>query len=338
MIRAVEFLLSQVSPRGLSLLGPGDWNDDLDEAGVEGTGESVLTSMMLAWALAEAAAVATLRDDRTRARVWNAKSREVSRRVNTHAWDGEWYLRAINDRKDAIGSASGATPRIFLVPQLWAVISGVANAARSEAAMASVRSRLLGEFGLSTVDPPYPRPDRHIGTITRYRPGVRDNGGVSSILGAWAVMAECILGRGNAAYEMLKRFLPQSRQDRAGFDGEPYSHTEFLRGPASGEYGRADSAWAPGVASWYWRVMTDWIVGVRPDYPGLRIDPCVPADWKEFGMVRPFREAIYQIAVHNPGVEHGVRKVTVDGKNVRHGHAIPDFRDKGVHEVIVEMG
>ncbi len=339
MIRAIEFLLSQMSPRGLSLVGPGDWNDDLDQAGAEGVGESVLTSMMAAWALSEAAVVATLRDDRTRARVWNAKSREISRRINTHAWDGAWYLRATDDRKDPIGSGAGAVSRLYLLPQIWSIISGAANPARTEAVMASVRDRLRTDLGPTTLDPPYVRPDRHIGTITRYRPGLRDNGGISTISGAWLVMTECILGGGARAHAALRELMPSVRSLGSDYDGEPYTHVEFLRGPGSGELGRSDSSWPPGVASWVWRMMTDWILGVRPDYPGLRIDPCVPPDWREFSMIRPFREAIYRIAVHNPtGVERGVRKMTVDGKTVRHGHAVPDFQDMKVHEVTVEMG
>lgn len=340
LIKSIDFCLSQMSPRGLSLLGPGDWNDTLDEAGSEGVGESVLTSQMLCWALFEAAAVAILRDDRARSRAWVTKGRQIAAKINEVAWDESWYLRAFSDEGDEIGGTSAEAGRIYLATQVWSIISGVAESARATAAMKSVAEWLDTPYGPAALHPAYEKTDGTIGTITRLSPGTRDNGGISALMSSWAVLAECMLGRGPRAYELYRKtVVPANLEDQERYSSEPYAHAEFVDGPASETLGQGAFSWPSGIASWTWRTCIDWICGVRPDYGGLRVSPCVPPHWREFGVIRPFRDAIYRITIHNPdGLEWGVRKITVDGKTSRAGSPIHDFRDGKVHEVEVVMG
>jgi cellobiose phosphorylase len=340
LIKALDFCLSQMSSRGLALLGPGDWNDALDQAGRGGKGESIVTSMMLCRMLTEAAEVARLMGDPARERGWIARAREIRKRVNEVGWDGKWYIRATDDKGEAIGSSANASGKTYSTPQSWAVISETAPVERAVQAMDSVREHLETPYGPALVLPAYQRADARIGTSTRFSPGMRENGGISTLAACWAIIAECKLGHGARAHEILKKTLHSTRaEDPERYLVEPYAHSEYVAGPDSDVFGRGGFTWAPGVAAWVWRTCIDWICGVRPDYKGLIVDPCVPPGWKEFSVVRPFREAEYRITVHNPnGVEKGVIEVTVDGKKPRTNHHIPAYKDRKVHEVEVLMG
>ncbi|MBI2844738.1 MAG: glycosyl transferase family 36 [Armatimonadetes bacterium] len=340
VIKAIDYCLSQVSPRGLLLIGPGDWEDGLDQAGSEGRGESVLSSQLMCFVLGEAARVGELRADRARARAWRRKADEIRSRLAEVAWDGEWFLRAIDDGSAPVGSGSNLAGQIYLNPQSWAVIAGTADGDSALSAMNSVRERLETPFGPALLLPAYPAPDRSLGTITRYIPGAGTNGGIDTLAVCWAVIAECLLGRGARAFETFKKLLYTSRSSEIDrYSVEPYAHPEQVRGPDSPSFGQGDFTWTAGVAAWVWRTCIDWICGVRPDYEGLVIDPCIPPDWESFSVIRPFRDAIYRITVRNPaGVEKGVRRVEVDGKVFKPGLPVPSFADRSVHDVIVTMG
>jgi len=338
MVQALDFCLSQLSPGGLALLGPGDWNVALDQAGREGKGESVLTSQMLCRALLEAAEVAAQRGDRARASAWSTAASSIGARINELAWNGRWYIRAVADSGEPIGG-SESSDRIYLNPQSWAVISGTAPPDRAAQAMDSAGERLGTPYGPALVLPAYEKPDKRIGALTRLRPGALQNGGISVQAACWAIMAECMLGRGARAYEIFRKCLCAGAwSDHGSFATEPYARPEFIFGPASDRLGEGMRPWA-AVASWAWRASTDWICGVRPDYSGLRVDPCIPPDWREFSLVRPFRDAVYRITVRNPdGVEKGVRELVVDGTKVRPDRTMTDFRDGKVHDVRAAMG
>ncbi|MEN6520611.1 MAG: hypothetical protein ABFD46_05605 [Armatimonadota bacterium] len=340
MVRAIEFCLSRLSPRGLFLLGPGDWNESLDQVGHEDGGESVLTTMMLAGALTEAAEVARIMGERSRATAWVTHARNLRGRINRFAWDGSWYIRAITSQGSLIGSSLNRCGSIFLEPQAWSVISKTASNEQGITAMNSVKERLDTPCGPALIQPAYEIPDRTIGTITRFSPGLAQNGGVFTISACWAVMAECMLGRGNRAYEIYRKALGAARTaDQEHYEAEPYLYPEYMEGADSGKPGCGRFTWTQGAASWAWRTCIDWICGVKPDYRGLRIDPCVPSGWQEFTVIRPFRDAVYRIAFENPdGVEKRVREITVDGRRVNPHSPIHDFRDRKVHEVRVIMG
>ncbi|MEN6371015.1 MAG: hypothetical protein ABFD64_03295 [Armatimonadota bacterium] len=340
MVRAIEFCLFQLSPRGLILLGLGDWNETLDQAGHEEESESILTAMMLASALTEAAEVARIMGDRARAAGWGTRARNLRGKINRFAWDGSWYVRAITGQGSLIGSSLNRYGSIFLEPQAWSIISKTATDEQGKTAMDSVKKRLDTPYGPALIQPAYENPDRTIGTITRFSPGLAQNGGIFTIPACWVVMAECILGRGSRAYEIYQKALGGARVlDQERYEAEPYLYPEYMEGADSERPGCGRFTWTEGAASWVWRTCIDWICGVRPDYHGLRIDPCIPSDWREFTVIRPFRDAVYKIHVENPdGVEKGVREITVDGKKMNPHNAIRDFRDHKVHEVWVVMG
>lgn len=340
LVRAVEYMLNKSGPRGLALLGPGDWDEDLDHAGREGQGESILTSQMLVLALLNAAEIAKRVGDKTRSRLWSSRARSIRGKLNQFVWSGEWYMRAIDDRDLGIGTKTDSTGRIYVVTQSWAVISGIAPPDRALSAMDAVGARLDTPFGPALLAPAYSRPKPQIGTITRYPPGIRSNGGINTIAACWAIIAECKLGRGTRAYEILRKTLYSLRAvDQDRYKAEPYVHAEYVLGPGSRNPGEGMFTWTSGVAAWVWRTCIDWICGVRPDYKGLRIDPTIPSNWPEFTVIRPFRDAVYRIWVKNPyGVEKGVRSITVDGRKSHSNSILPDFSDQKLHEVEVIMG
>jgi cellobiose phosphorylase len=337
--RAVEYTLGRLSSRGIPLMGAADWNDGLDQVGSAGRGESVFTAGLLALALRELEALAKERGDDLARDSCRGSYNELARAVNEHFWDGKWYVRAVTDDGYTIGSFKNDEGRVFLNAQAWPVLSGIAPRDRAIAAMDSVRELLDTPYGPALFLPAYSGPDPRIGIITMFSPGSKENGAVFNHSVAWAVMAEAILGRGDVAYEYYRKslFLTQSR-DILRYKAEPYVYAEYVHGPESPYSGMGEFSWTTGTAPWMFKVCTEWILGVRPEYGGLMVDPCIPPEWKGYRFQREFRGATYDIRVENPDrVSWGVRQVKIDGKP-HEGQVLPDLKDAKRHQVDVVMG
>lgn len=351
--RSFTRVLSRISKRGLPLILHGDWNDGLSAVGPMGKGESVwmghfLYGVLLRWAdlCGRIRATGRVRISgitpstlAATARRYRARAEAVKRAINRHGWDGQWYWCASRDDGRLLGSKTNAEGRIHLNMQTWAVIAGTATPERAKRAMASMEKFLNREYGPLLLTPAYTQPDDTIGYITRYAPGARENGGVYSHAATWAILAECKVGRGDLAYEMYTKVCPPKRgMDPDLYYGEPYVMPGNSDGPESPYFGRAGWTWYTGSAAWLFRVSTEWILGIRPEAGGLRIDPCVPSAWDGFRMVRQFRGTTYQIAVENPRhVNRGVQAVWLDGKPLR-DVVLPALRDGQTHQVRVVLG
>ena len=339
LIHALDYSLSRMSPRRIPLIEAGDWNDALDQVGRQGRGESTMVAEHLVWMLREAADLLRRTGREDLADKYEQAREEIVAATNEHMWDGEWYVRGTRDDGQVFGSAKNEQGKIFLNAQTWAVISGLAPHDRAETCMNSVENHLDTEYGPALYLPAYPEPNPKIGIITRFAPGTKENGAIFNHPVCWTVMAECVLGRGDKAYDMWKRtsFTTCGEQPEV-YKAEPYVYAEFVHGPDSATFGQGDFTWMTGTAAWMWKVSLEWILGVRPELDGLLIDPCIPSGWDRFTVNRRFRNATYHIAVENP--EHvckGVKKVTVDGKE-HPSSLIPPFRDGKTHEVHVVMG
>lgn len=255
-LTGIERALVRQSPRGLPLLGAGDWNDGLSHAGIDGVGESVWMAMFLFDILRRFAPV--LRslgmDDLADGYERHAESLKVA--VNEHAWDGEWYIAGTRDDGKPFGSHTCEEGKIFLNPQTWAVITGIAPADRIEKAMASVRKHLVTEYGALLLQPAYSKVDPYIGYITRYAPALRENGGVYSHASTWAVWAFAKLGDMETAKAIYKGMLPSLRaqEDAELYAAEPYVMPGNVDGPDSPYAGRAGWTWYTGSAAWMVRV------------------------------------------------------------------------------------
>jgi cellobiose phosphorylase len=259
--------------------------------------------------------------------------------MNRYGWDGEWYLMATTDDGLLLGSKENDEGKIFLMPNNWAVISGIADDERVNAAMNSVTQYLLKDYGTLLNYPAFTRPRPDVGYVTRYAPGLRENGGVYTHAATWSVWAYARAGQPEVAYEAYRRICPPNRsRDIDTYKAEPYVTPGNIDGPLSEYYGRGGWTWYTGSSQWLHRVATHWILGIRPQADGLLVDPSIPAAWPGFKVSRVFRGASYEIEVLNPNnVNRGVKSLHVDGKLMR-GQLIPAYNDGRIHQVTVVLG
>ncbi|MDD5564033.1 MAG: hypothetical protein PHQ91_09990 [Thermoanaerobaculaceae bacterium] len=323
VLRAFRRVFARTSARGLPHIGAGDWNDGLSAVGLAGRGESVWLAHFLAGLLAEWAGIwgRAGRDDL--ASEFAARREALVTAVNAHAWDGEWYLRATLDDGSLLGSATNRVARIFLNAQTWAVLADVAPPERAARCMAAVREHLVTEAGPLLLAPAFDAPIPAIGYITRYAPGLRENGGVYTHAATWAIAAACKVRDAELVGRLLTAINPTGK-DPDRYWAEPYVLPGNVDGPASPHHGRGGWTWYTGSAAWLHRIVAEWVLGVRPEWEGLRIDPCLPPGWDRAEMTRPFRGHRYRVVIErsdDPHAPAGAR-VTLDGAALA-GNLVP---------------
>ena len=313
MLQAIEFTLANRGPQGLPRAGFADWDDTLNVDHGSGRAESVWTAMLLCRTVLDLADVcehAGRSADATRLMELHA---EMAAIVNAVAWDGEWYGRAFDDRGRPIGVAAEERHRINLNPQTWSVIGEVAPRARAERALASAERLLATPYGTAMLWPPYDGGDDRVRGTSTYPPGAKENGGIFCHANTWLVIAAAMLGRGDDAYRHYRRTLPLARTDADLFRAEPYVYSQNICGPAHPQFGMARNAWLTGTAAWLFVAATQWILGIRPTFDGLRIAPAIPAAWPGFEARRAFRGVTYEITARRAGPGNTVSLV-VDGR------------------------
>ena len=225
------------------------------------------------------------------------------------------------------------------MPNIWALISHTADDERAQTAMASVTEYLLKDYGTLLNFPAFTHPRPDVGYVTRYAPGLRENGGVYTHAATWAVWAYALAGQPELAYEAYRRICPPNRSaDIDTYKAEPYVTPGNIDGPLSEFYGRGGWTWYTGSAQWLHRVATHWILGIRPQEDGLLVEPSIPRHWDGFKVKRKFRSATYQIEVENPQhVNSGIHSIKVDGQTYK-SNLLPVFADGRVHLVQIVMG
>ncbi|UCH33590.1 MAG: glycosyl transferase family 36 [Armatimonadota bacterium] len=334
IVRGVDYTLSRFSPRGLPLMEAADWNDGFDFVGRLGRGESVMVAAHLCWMLAEVGELARRHGDERRARRYATERALLADRVNDLCWDGEWYIRATTDDGRVLGTSREKQGKIYLNAQSWPVLADVAPRERGMRCMDAVAEHLDTQYGPCLFLPAYDEPDPEIGIITRFAPGTKENGTIFNHPVVWAMLAECALGRGDRAYEFWRKtsFLTRSEEPDV-YKAEPYVYSEYVCGPDSTDFGQGEFSWVTGTAAWMWHACVGLIVGVRPDWDGLRIHPCMPSEWERVEVTRPFRNATYHIIIDKPkGICCGEVELTCDGEKLD-GNLIPPHEDSEVHEV-----
>jgi len=332
--RALDFSAAQVGPTGICKGLRADWNDCLNLGG----GESAMVSFLHHWALrafVEAADYLGRDADVTK---YFALAEKVRQACERELWDGEWYIRGITAGGARIGTSASEEGKIFLESNTWAVVSGAARAERAIRAMDAVDRLLYSQYGIHLLWPAFSAPNDEIGFVTRVYKGIKENGAIFSHPNPWAVIAECKLGRGERAMKFYNALLPYHQNECIEVrEAEPYSYCQFVMGRDHTAFGRARHPWLTGSAGWAYVAATQWMLGIRPGFVGLMIDPCIPAAWKGFDVVRQWRGATYRIAVKNPrGVQKGVAAVTLGGKAVH--LPIPPQSPGSTHDVVVTMG
>jgi len=336
--RAIAMVFSRFSERGLPLIGAGDWNDGLSAVGLEMKGESNWMAEFFYLILTRFEHIARKINESELADYYSARSNSLKEAFDKYAWDGEYYYRGTKDSGVKFGSKECEEGKIFLNPQIWSVISGIAPEDKKKAAMEAVSKHLLKNNGCLLLYPAYTKPDKFIGYLSRYAPSRRENGGVYTHAATWAVWAYALMKDGKNTYEAYKRLNPvYSGLDPDRYVAEPYVTPGNIDGPDSPNYGMAGWTWYSGSASWFQKVITDWILGVRSTEEGLIVDPCIPEDWKEYSVKRLFRGTVYNIKVLNPdNVSSGVKSVVVDGVEQQGSVIIPSGKE--ISNVTVILG
>ncbi len=309
---ALEFSWENRGPHGMCTGLAADWNDCLN---LKGQGETIFSTFLFLRALGEFLELcATLKKDAAESDLahYSAYKTEVTDKIAEFGWDGEWFLRGYVDSGKKIGSAESSGSTIFLNAQSWAVLSEAAGRQRLLKSMDSVHEHLATEHGAVLNAPSYVDHDAEVGAITTFPGGLKENGGIFCHANTWPVIAEAMLGRSDQAYKLYRAFLPSAKNDTADvYSMEPYAYAQFITGKDHPyKFGRARNSWLTGTATWAFVALSQYIIGVRPGYSGLQIDPQVPSDWKGYSVTRRFRGANYQIEVSGSGP---FRRVEVDG-------------------------
>lgn len=333
MKRILDFSAEQVGATGICKGLRADWNDCLNLGG----GESAMVSFLHYWAICHFLQLAEYLGRTEDVEKYQAMRERVGNVCNRELWDKEWFIRGITKNGKKIGTSEDAEGKVHLESNAWAVISGAADVEKGKRAMDSVDKYLFTPYGILLNAPSYTVPDDDIGFVTRVYPGLKENGSIFSHPNPWAWAAECVLGRGDRAMKFYNALCPYYQNNMIEIrQSEPYSYCQFVVGRDHTAFGRARHPFMTGSGGWAYFSATRYMLGIRPDFEHLTIDPCIPADWKEFSAVRRWRGAEYDIHVENPdGVMKGVQELYVDGEKVER---IPVMAQGSRHDVRVVMG
>jgi N,N'-diacetylchitobiose phosphorylase len=238
------------------------------------------------------------------------------------------------------GSKENHEGQIYLNPQAWAVISGAADKNQSELVMKKVNELLASEYGIALCSPPYTyEVDNEIVRSALYNPGMKENGAIFTHTQGWAVIAEAMLGHGDLAYKYWRAYMPSAYNTKAEIRQiEPYVYNQSTHGKESPRFGNSRLPWLSGSATWSFYAATQYILGIRPDYDGLVIDPCIPSSWDGYSVIRIFRGKKLEIKVENPRhVQKGVKQIEINGKIIN-GNKIDTAFFEGHNFIKVVMG
>lgn len=333
MTRILDFSAEQVGKSGICKGLRADWNDCLNLGG----GESAMVSFLHYWALGNFIDLAEYLGRTDDVKKYKKIKDRVKKACDEHLWDEEWYIRGITKNGKKIGTKQDKEGKIHLESNAWAVLSGAAPYDKGISAMDAVDKYLYTPYGIMLNGPSYTVPDDDIGFVTRVYPGLKENGSIFSHPNPWAWAAECVLGRGDRAMKFYDALCPFYQNDKIEIrEAEPYSYCQFIVGRDHTAFGRARHPFMTGTAGWAYYAATHYILGIRPWFDKLVIDPCIPSAWRKFTVSREWRGARYHITVLNPdGVMKGVKNITLNGKPT---DAVWVQPEGSINEITVTMG
>ncbi|AIQ63674.1 glycosyl transferase [Paenibacillus stellifer] len=350
-----EHVTNNLGPHGLPLIGRADWNDCLNlncfskepgesfqtTANIEGrVAESVFIAGLFVFVGPDYARICRMRGQEALATDAEAKIEDMRQTTLTHGFDGDWFLRAYDHYGEKIGSKENEEGQIFIEPQGICVMAGIGvEGGQAEKSMTSVQERLDTKYGIVLQQPPYSKYYLNLGEISTYPPGYKENAGIFCHNNPWIMIAETVLGHGDRAFEIYSKIAPAYLEDISDLHRtEPYVYSQMIAGKDAVRHGEAKNSWLTGTAAWNYVAITQAILGIQPDFDGLKVDPCIPAEWDCFEITRVFRGDTYVIQIKNPNhVSKGVASLTLDGAAVE-GNIIAPVLDGGVHQVVVELG
>lgn len=296
--KSIDFTVAHIGAHGFPLMLRSDWNDQLFRVCREGKGESIWTSMQFGLCLKDMMRICELSGESSDK--YERLYEEQKKAVNTKAWDGEWFRRAIMDNGRYLGSKAEPQAKIWLNSQTWSVISGMAEGEKGKTAMQSVYDLLNTEMGIKKIDPSIENYPSKEDPLTNYSKGCGENGAVFCHANTWAIIAECMLKNGDRAYEYYHQLLPMVAQEKAGewrYKAEPYVYASNIMGPESLNFGLANVSWLSGTAAWMYIAATQYILGVKACFDGISVTPCMPSKWDKASVSRKFRDCVYNISL-----------------------------------------
>lgn len=353
--RSFYHVVNNVGPHGLPLIGRADWNDCLnlncfsnvpDESfqtttSKEGkVAESVMIAGMFVFIGQDYVKLCEHMGMNDQAKKAQEEIEKMKETIMKHGYDGQWFLRAYDDFGKKIGTDENEEGKIFIESQGFCVMAGLgAEDGKALKAMDSVKERLDTPYGLVLQNPAFTKYYIEYGEISTYPAGYKENAGIFCHNNAWIVCAEATLGRGDLAFEYYSKIAPAYTEDISEIHRlEPYVYAQMIAGKDAKRHGEAKNSWLTGTAAWNFVAVSQWILGIKPGYDGLEIDPAIPKAWDGFKVKRVYRDATYAITIKNPDhVSKGIKSIVVDGKAIQ-GNVLPVFGDNKTHEVEVVMG
>jgi len=347
--RSFEYTLARLGPHGLPLIGRADWNDCLNLNCFSDTpgqsfqtttnkdgkvAESVFIAALFVLAGKELAAMACAQGRNDEAKSYLVEAAKMEEIIRRHGWDGDWFLRAYDDFGRKVGSKECAEGKVFIETQGFCVLAGLGlDNGMAAKSMESVRRHLATPHGIVLQQPAYSKYYLHLGEISSYPPGYKENAGIFCHNNPWVMIAETRLGNGDLAFDYYSRINPSAREGISDVHRcEPYVYAQMIAGPDAPTHGEAKNSWLTGTAAWNYFAITQWILGIRTSYEGLQISPVVPKSWRGFKATRIFRGVTYHITVERTGDGNRIA-LTVDGVGVP-GEVVPKPPD-GRREISV---
>ena len=351
-------VVNNKGPHGLPLIGRADWNDCLNlncfsdapgesfqtfsnpHAPDDRVAESVLIAGMFVAIGPELVAILKHKGMADKAAAAQAEIDKMREVILTAGWDGEWFVRAYDAFGNKVGSKECEDGKIFIESQGYCIMGGIGvEDGKAEKALASVAKWLETEHGIVLLQPGYKEYHLELGEVSSYPPGYKENAGIFCHNNPWIIAAETVVGHGDRAFKLYKKIAPAYREEISDLHKmEPYVYSQMIAGKDAKNFGQAKNSWLTGTAAWNFYVISNYILGIKPDWQGLKVDPCIPQGWDGYKVSRRFRGATYEIAINNPDhVCRGVKAVIVDGKAIE-GNVLPVFADGKVHQVEVVLG
>lgn len=353
--RSFRFTKTHLGPHGLPLIGRADWNDCLNlncfstEPGesfqTSGPSEGpVAESLMIAGMYVkygkEYAEICRMMGLEAEANEAETSVKEVYDAVIQSGWDGSWFLRAYDAFGQKVGSGECREGQIFIEPQGFCIMGGIGiEEGLAEKALDSVKEKLDTPYGIVLLQPPYSSYQENLGEISSYPPGYKENAGIFCHNNPWISIAEAMTKRGNRAFEVYRRTSPAYTEDISEIHkAEPYVYAQMIAGKDAAHFGEAKNSWLTGTAAWSFVCISQYILGIRPGFNGLIVDPCLPDSIREFSAVRKFRGADYHIHVdHTNQNGSGIISFLVDGQPIE-GNEILYVEGKKEYHISLILG
>lgn len=353
--RSFHYSTEHLGPHGLPLIGRADWNDCLNlncfstqpgesfqiTGPSEGpVAESIFIAGMYVKYGNEYAKICRLTGNTEEFEYAKHKTGLMYQAVLEAGWDGEWFLRAYDAFGRKVGSKECAEGKIFIEPQGFCVLAGIGiKEGLARKALDSVKEHLDTRYGIMLQQPPYSKYYPELGEISSYPPGYKENAGIFCHNNPWISIAEATIGRGNRAFEIYRKICPAYIENISEIHRtEPYIYSQMIAGKDAIHHGEAKNSWLTGTAAWTFVNISQYILGIQPDYAGLKINPCIPSDLEELTIRRFFRNAWYEITIKNPNhAESGISSMLVDGYPVN-SNLVPIKDGKTEYHITVIMG